>query len=159
MKSHAILRIVGSLFALAFFSHCRRSENRAASALPETAPASATQRKEVRPQVGSELPKTNENLNNGTPAPKKVTVQQMRLVMQNRSFKTAMEGEATMKAFLADWHPVGRSAAEIKDTFGPPDAESERAIYYKFDAGFDGTYFVFALVNGKVVKVATLGLE
>ncbi len=65
----------------------------------------------------------------------------------------AVTAKDAMEAFLKTWNPIGRSAQELKETFGKPSEEKTNSITYIFDTGFLGWNFEFVLKNDKVVEL------
>lgn len=65
----------------------------------------------------------------------------------------AVKAKDAMEEFLKTWNPIGRSAQELKATFGKPSEEKANSITYMFDTGAFGWVFEFVLQNGKVVEL------
>ena len=73
--------------------------------------------------------------------------------IQKRFGEAAYKANETMEAHLKSWNPVGRTAQEIKNTFGQPDREKPEAITYLFDNGETANIFVFELREGVVTDL------
>lgn len=82
--------------------------------------------------------------------PKDLALQE---IIQQGYGNGAVRAKDTMESFLKTWNPIGRSAQELKATFGKPSEEKAESITYMFDTGSFGWVFEFVLSEGKVIDL------
>jgi hypothetical protein len=81
------------------------------------------------------------------------------LVLQRRFGKGSVEARAAFETFIKEWHPVGRSPADLVAVFGKPDVQTPEAITYNFDSGYGGWSYEFQIDQGIVSRVVERSMD
>jgi hypothetical protein len=71
----------------------------------------------------------------------------------------ALEMTALVWRLFQEWNPVGAERSALKELLGCPTAESATAMEYRFDGGFDGDVWRFALKDERVIKYDRIPME
>jgi hypothetical protein len=65
----------------------------------------------------------------------------------------ASEQAAVVRRLMREWNPIGFAPDDVREIMGRPSMESESALRYDFDQGFNGWIWEFLLDDGMVTGV------
>ncbi len=64
-----------------------------------------------------------------------------------------------MNALMAEWDPVGSRVQDVLTIVGTPTESTPDVLLYRFDSGFGGWEWLFALASARVTSVEKRSLE
>ncbi|GMR13183.1 MAG: hypothetical protein BMS9Abin29_1385 [Gemmatimonadota bacterium] len=64
-----------------------------------------------------------------------------------------------MNALMAEWDPVGSPMRDVLTIVGTPTESTPDTLLYRFDSGFGGWEWIFALASDRVTGVEKRSLE